>query len=296
MSARFHPYLCGRNAAEWLINMKLHYIKANPSGNTTVFILDPVPKEQYAQVSKAVLSYENVGAEQLGFIIHDESCPNGWRMEMAGGEFCGNASRSFAAWLGMCGQVGAPKMLSDPEMELTISVSGSSQPLVTQLKRMECDNCCYVTVHMPLPLRILTGNDPWFGEYSLVIFDGISHMVLWNHEEHSEDVEKMKAFLSAVGPMPEAFGLMYFNEAEHRMKPLVYVDNPRTLVWENSCGSGSSAVASALAHRKKDTVQDILLRQPGGDLRLSAVWDKESVTELILGGVIQFTAFGELFA
>ena len=95
--------------------------------------------------------------------------------------------------------------------------------------------------------------------------------------------EKMKAFLSAVGPMPEAFGLMYFNEAEHRMKPLVYVDNPRTLVWENSCGSGSSAVASALAHRKKDTVQDILLRQPGGDLRLSAVWDKESVTELILG-------------
>lgn len=96
--------------------------------------------------------------------------------------------------------------------------------------------------------------------------------------------------------MPEAFGLMYFNEAEHRMKPLVYVDNPHTLVWENSCGSGSSAVASALAHRKKDTVQDILLRQPGGDLRLSAVWDKESVTELILGGVIQFTAFGELFA
>ena len=65
--------------------MKLHYIKANPSGNTTVFILDPVPKEQYAQVSKAVLSYENVGAEQLGFIIRDESCPNGWRMEMAGG-------------------------------------------------------------------------------------------------------------------------------------------------------------------------------------------------------------------
>ena len=72
---------------------------------------------------------------------------------------------------------------------------------------------------------------------------------------------------------------MYFNEAEHRMKPLVYVDNPHTLVWENSCGSGSSAVASALAHRKKDTVQDILLRQPGGDLRLSAVWDKESGTD-----------------
>ena len=24
MSARFHPYLCGRNAAEWLINMNDH--------------------------------------------------------------------------------------------------------------------------------------------------------------------------------------------------------------------------------------------------------------------------------
>lgn len=25
MSARFHPYLCGRNAAEWLIDMNCHY-------------------------------------------------------------------------------------------------------------------------------------------------------------------------------------------------------------------------------------------------------------------------------
>ena len=28
MSARFHPYLCGRNAAEWLIDMKPTYLDA----------------------------------------------------------------------------------------------------------------------------------------------------------------------------------------------------------------------------------------------------------------------------
>ena len=27
MSAPFHPYLCGRNAAEWLINMKILVIE-----------------------------------------------------------------------------------------------------------------------------------------------------------------------------------------------------------------------------------------------------------------------------
>ena len=30
MSARFHPYLCGRNAAEWLIDMALQEKKIMP--------------------------------------------------------------------------------------------------------------------------------------------------------------------------------------------------------------------------------------------------------------------------
>lgn len=274
--------------------MKLRFIKVNPSGNTTVFILDPVPKENYAAVSRAVLSYENVGAEQVGFIIKDENQPGGWRMEMAGGEFCGNASRSFAAWLAMCQDGGAPASLPQQEMDQEIAVSGAGGILTAHLTRME-ENRCYVTVDMPLPQRVLTGCDPWFGEYSLVIFDGISHLVLWDHEDRPEDVDKAKELISVSGSLPEAFGLMYYNETEKTMRPLVYVENPYTLVWENSCGSGSSALASAIAQRERTSLNDILVRQPGGELKLNVVWENDKIHKLVLGGVIEFTAVGELF-
>lgn len=275
--------------------MKLRFIKANPSGNTTVFILDPVPREKYADVSRAVLSYGNVGAEQVGFLVADETRPGGWRMEMAGGEFCGNASRSFAAWLALCPEGGAPKGLPQAEMDKVISVSGAGEPLTAHLTRMEEENRCYVTVDMPLPQRCLTGRDPWFGAYSLVIFDGISHLVLWDHADRPEDVEKAKELLSVAGPLPEAFGLMYYNEKEQTMRPLVYVRDPYTLVWENSCGSGSSALASALAQRDKRSLEGVLVKQPGGELRLDVAWENDRVQKLVLGGVIEFTAVGELF-
>ena len=69
--------------------MDLCYILADPSGNTTAFVLSPVPPHQYGPVARAVM--ERLKAEQVAF-LHDG------RMDMMGGEFCGNASRSFALW------------------------------------------------------------------------------------------------------------------------------------------------------------------------------------------------------
>ena len=274
--------------------MKLRFIKANPSGNTTIFILDPVAKEQYPAVGAAVMAYENVGAEQVAFIVKDDSVPAGYRMEMAGGEFCGNASRSFAAWLNLCPDGGAPHRFAEEERDTVISVSGATHPLTAHLTRMEEDNRCYVTVDMPLPQRVLSGNDPWFGQYSLVIFEGISHLVLFNREPRDGDVEKAREFLKVVGPMPEAFGLMYYDGSRRFMRPLVDVEESNTLVWENSCGSGTSALATALAHRADASLEDILIRQPGGDLHVDVTWEK-GVKRLVLGGVIEFTACGDLY-
>ncbi len=275
--------------------MKLRFIKANPSGNTTIFVLDPVPKEQYAAVGTALMAYESVGAEQVGYIVKDSGLPGGCRMEMAGGEFCGNASRSFAAWLQLCPDGGTPVGMSVEEAQQVVTVSGASQPLTAQLRRMEGENRCYVTIDMPLPDRILTGNDPWFGEYTLVIFQGISHLVLWEHEGSEDDVDKAKELLEAMGPLPDAFGLMYYDQEKQFMRPLVYVEESGTLVWENSCGSGTSALASALAKRADASQPNVLIRQPGGELHVDVTWENGSVKRLVLGGVIAFTALGEAF-
>ena len=274
--------------------MKLRFIKVNPSGNTTIFILDPVARELYPAVGTAVMAYESVGAEQVGFIEKDDTVPAGWRMCMAGGEFCGNASRSFASWLNLCPDGGSPRAFAEEEREQVITVSGADKPLTARLTRMDADNKCYAKIDMPLPERVLTGNDPWFGDYTLVIFQGIAHLVLMNRDPRDEDVDKMRELLAAMNLKPDAFGLMYYDGSRRFMKPLVCVEESHTLVWENSCGSGTSALACALAHRADASLEDILIRQPGGELHVDVFWDK-GVKRLVLGGVIEFTVCGELF-
>ncbi|MDY3280848.1 hypothetical protein [Dysosmobacter sp.] len=272
--------------------MKLRFVKANPCGNTTIFILDPVPRARRSAVAAAVMAHGSVTAEQVGFIFPDPA--GGYRMEMAGGEFCGNASRSFAAWLQLCPGGGEPRDFTPAQADRVIRVSGAEEPLTAHVRSLGRDNACYVSVAMPLPERILTGEDGWFGNYSLVIFPGISHLVLWSREHREEDVERAKEFLARFGPVPEAFGLMYYDEADRFLRPLVYVEEPRTLVWENSCGSGSSALAAAIAHRQGGSVEGLAIRQPGGELTVSVDW-QEGIRELVLGGEIALSVFGTLY-
>ena len=73
--------------------MDLRIRTADPTGNITVFVLDKVRREDYAQIAAQLLEKEELHAEQVGFIEEKED--GTWRMQMMGGEFCGNASRSF---------------------------------------------------------------------------------------------------------------------------------------------------------------------------------------------------------
>lgn len=45
----------------------------NPNGNTTIFILDPVEKEQYSKIAKIIMQKEYLCAEQVGFIKRNKS-------------------------------------------------------------------------------------------------------------------------------------------------------------------------------------------------------------------------------
>lgn len=274
--------------------MNVRFVKANPSGNTTVFILDEVPAKMRAAVSAAAMSYAGPGAEQVGFIIPAPEEEAGYRMEMAGGEFCGNASRSFAAWLQLCPDFSLPHDFSPKDAERVIRVSGAAEPLTAQLHSLDQDNRCHVSVAMPKPEWIIAGEDDWFGKYTLVFFRGISHVVLWNRQPKDEDVEMARPFLKKLNALQEAFGLMYYDEASQFMRPLVCVEDPYTLVWENSCGSGSSALASALAHREDRSPGTLVIHQPGGDLFVDVTWNA-GVEKLVLGGAVELSVVGTLY-
>ena len=81
------------------MEFKLKITMADPAGNRTAFAEGEVPPELYAAVGAAILKEEDLNAEQAGFLLKPLRGAAG-RMEMMGGEFCGNASRSFGLLLG----------------------------------------------------------------------------------------------------------------------------------------------------------------------------------------------------
>ena len=74
----------------------VNIIMADPAGNRTAFITDPVPARLHAALGAAILADEELDAEQAGFITMPGPGHPG-HLQMSGGEFCGNASRSLGA-------------------------------------------------------------------------------------------------------------------------------------------------------------------------------------------------------
>ena len=87
-------------------------------------------------------------------------------MQMMGGEFCGNATRSF----------GYLKSLVDenhPQL-VQVDVSGSESPLDVEVD-LEAGTS---RTTMPLPRKIVNLSVPDLGTCPMVCFDGISHMIV----------------------------------------------------------------------------------------------------------------------
>ena len=74
--------------------MELNILRADPAGNITVFVLDPVEKAQRAAIAEKIMAIPALKAEQVGYACTAEDNVDG-HMEMMGGEFCGNATRAY---------------------------------------------------------------------------------------------------------------------------------------------------------------------------------------------------------
>ena len=260
----------------------LRYIKFSPAGNTTAFVVDDVPGTVRPALARGLMGVLDV--EQVGFVVPSE---NGSRMEMMGGEFCGNASRCFASFLALGGEdiwERGPRPL-EAAIEVSIEVSGHSG-----LLRAAVTPGGDVAVAMPVPMGIAAGVDSAAGQYSLVSFEGIRHLVLWDLE--AEQMDAGQAVAEDLGITAGDYGLMFMGGGHARMTPFVSIAATGTEVWEGSCGSGTVAVACALAHREGRSVEALALAQPGGTLTASAVWDGGTVLDAALSGEIALVSWG----
>ena len=73
---------------------KYSIVLANPANNITVFVLDNIKSKDYKNVAKDILENTDYKAEQVGF-VKQPTIGGDIKLEMMGGEFCGNASRSI---------------------------------------------------------------------------------------------------------------------------------------------------------------------------------------------------------
>lgn len=252
--------------------MRLNFVKASPCRNTTVFITDAVERAQYAAVARLALDSDYLAAEQVGFIKKAQGTAAAGRLEMSGGEFCGNATLAFAAWL-----VRRDGVSAEPAAvrQITVECSGALSPIKCKVTPLD-DEAERFRVREELQLEAaLTGfaleaeGETYHG--TLVREAGITHFLV-DSSTASFSLPVYTALLNSLeaAEKADAYGIIPYRREEdgsYRIRPYVSVPASGSRVFEQACGSGSMALGLLLAAQSAEPVR-VTVRQPGGSIEV----------------------------
>ncbi len=260
--------------------MQLDYTVIDPAGNITVLVTSPVPPKARANAAKALLALQGLAAEQVGFLCRPR-CGGNIRIEMMGGEFCGNALRS-AGYYYAAEHGGVPGIV-----QAEISGATGCFPVAVDLAQHAA------SAEIPLPNAILPVRLPGCRQCTAVAFDGILHYVV--PIDTPEDVLRhADCFTRAHFPTLGAYGVIFCDPHAPAIRPAVYVYGTETLYYETSCASGSAAAAAALSELLPDGTYRYAIRQPGGILYAEAKKARQTLTGLSIGGKLEIRSKGQL--
>jgi diaminopimelate epimerase len=253
----------------------MEILRADPAGNITILVLTPVEdRDERVRVAQALLRDPSLGAEQVGFALFPGG-PALPRLEMMGGEFCGNAARSFGLYL-------AVERGLRGRHTLTLEISGAREPV-----RVEADTeAGTAAASMPLPLS--EENLEYRGRaLPLVVFEGISQAAAAGIPADGERFREIRALAEERFPPPAALGVMFWDEAALTAVPGVYVYRTSSLVFESSCGSGTAALGCVLGRDLRDGERRWSVSQPGGVLEAGIQKEAGKLTRLTIGGPVR---------
>lgn len=253
--------------------MKLELVMADPAGNRTALVRTPVPPSLWGEAAKMILADRELKAEQVGYCCPPLLGALG-RLEMMGGEFCGNAARSFGLLL--AAERGSKRST------VPIEVSGCSDILSVEadLERKTA------TCPLPLPFAIEELTVPGLGTIQAVRMEGITHVILQGIGA-SEDAFRAVRQNASKSWEWEALGGMFLSEDHHTLTPVVAVKKTGSTVFESSCASGSGAVAAWLSQRDGDGEREYRFTEPGGVLSVRVVRQSGKLTRLAVGGKVE---------
>lgn len=282
---------------------KVSYNIMDPTGNITALVESGITPENRSAVAAWIMQ-KHPEVEQVGFVGFPVPEEEGVHavLRMAGGEFCGNASMCAAALYLMDSrpeQAADPdEMSAVPENRILLRVSGTKQPVEVRLRK-NAPGEYSAGIRMPAPLSV--GQAEFrFGEMGgtlpVVHMEGISHIIIEPEspfaclqKDRRSAEEAVRAWCEDL--RTEGLGLMFLEEMAasevddagqdisracegvlevffFKLTPLVIIPGSGTLFWERSCASGSAAAGMYLAEKADRTVS-LVLKEPGGILRVS---------------------------
>lgn len=265
--------------------MKISYLVADPTKNITILVTSAVPVESQPATALALLKAESSG-EQVGYISEEQTEDYDIVLRMAGGEFCGNATMSTAAYYVSRNRDKLVPTGDDSALgaEVSVRASGCDAPVKCRIFEMLQDTY-RGTVEMPAPRDITYAELEWQGtayKLPLVSFAGISHLIFFGELPHNEAEEALSKWKKDL--CVSDLGVMFLDLEAMSVTPLVSVTNPDTVYWESSCGSGTTAVGAYLRHKSGKDIS-VEVSEPGGSLRIETRESDGRVAYFLTGTV-----------
>ncbi|WP_458461310.1 diaminopimelate epimerase, partial [Paenibacillus sp.] len=214
------------------------------------------------------------------------------RLEMAGGEFCGNACMALAAHL--ASEAG---LVQQESMDIMLEVSGTDQLIMCHVKKQQNEYNCQVT--MPVPKQIEQRTIRYEGiELDMVIirYAEFIHIVI-EVDDFDDTMKKRAQTLARLLGLTlgdKLIGILLYQSHSKEMAPLIYVPELDSLIWERGCGSGTASVGAYLAWSQQRQITQYI-KQPGGAIKVVAEWDGAELGSITIEGSVGIVAQGKAF-
>lgn len=258
-------------------NLKYEFSIFRPGGNDTLLIKGILRKTLRKSINDTAMSkYLNI--EQVGFYSYSNNAKLG-RLEMAGGEFCGNALRSLA-YLILDGKKG----------ELQFKVSGVNRILKAGVNK---SNSAFAQI----PILVNSPNVKKLKDNLWIVeLEGISHLITLSSKELGENEAKKIAqkLLMKTGLLDSkpASGVMLVRKGKLPVdficEPVVWVRDIRTFFYETACASGTAAIGIWNSLQVKNQRIILKIQQPSGYILTAEIQIKDSLVQnLYIEGPIE---------
>lgn len=227
--------------------MKISVAYINPGGNPTALVVTLVKRLEQVKIAEKVMK-KIPTCEQVGFVERAGNPKAEYKLQMAGGEFCGNALRSMGTWLA----TQKKRRFKKSQFRALVESSGTSE-LITLLAKVDIvGKVRSSATQIPLSANITFAQKAVRLGKTMVLarlvnLDGITFLLV-PEKFYKDKIAFRQVFAELYRGKnfrPKVCGLIFYqknNKISFTIKPIVYVRNTNTIIQETSCASGSVAL------------------------------------------------------